>query len=121
MVLEAIAAFALACNILQVVEYGAKTVSKAGRLHHPDPESTTDIDDLEALAQQLRDLNKDLEASVTSTPAVAGSLQIRLSECNAESLRLSQKMIGFLAKLKPRLLINRKSSLVLHAFALRFD
>jgi hypothetical protein len=102
MVLEAIGAFALACNILQVVEYGAKIVAKAGSLHRPSRGSTTEIHDLDAIAQQLNDLNKNLDSSVVPPPPQACSLYARLAECNAESLRLSQKFIDFVQKLRPK-------------------
>lgn len=102
MVLEAIGAFALACNILQVVECGAKIVIKAGRLHHADIGDTSEIDDLENLTQQLNKLNQDLSDSIVSDPPSLGSPEFRLAECNAESLRLSQDFIAFLAKLRPK-------------------
>ena len=99
MVLEAIGSFALACNILQVVEYGAKIVGKAGSLRRGD---TTAVDDAHAITQQLEKLNKDLSGSTASTPALASPLQTRLTECNLESLRLSQKFIDFVQKLRPK-------------------
>ncbi|ETI22265.1 hypothetical protein G647_06338 [Cladophialophora carrionii CBS 160.54] len=102
MVLEAIGAFALACNILQVVEYGAKVVAKAGSLHRPSRESTTAITDLDAITQQLNNLNNDLGSSAVPAPSQACPLYARLAECNAESLRLSQNFIDFVQKLRPK-------------------
>ena len=102
MVLEAIGAFALACNILQVVEYGAKIVCKASNIHRPNAENVSEIDDLDATTQQLNRLNKDLSGSIASIPALSNPLQTRLTECNTESLRLSQTFIDFIAKLRPK-------------------
>ena len=102
MVLEAIGALSLACNILQVVEYGAKIVSKAGTLHRSNRDATIQIDDLNAVAEQINKLNKDLGNAVTSNLNVASPLQTRLTECNAESIRLSQEFIDFVEKLLPK-------------------
>ena len=102
MVLEAIGALSLACNILQVVEYGAKIVSKAGALHRSNRDATCQIDDLNAVTEQIEKLNKDLTNSVNSNLHAASPLQTRLTECNAESIRLSQRFIDFVQKLLPK-------------------
>ena len=102
MVLEAIGALALACNILQAVEYGSKIILKAKTLHSSNRVATNQIDDLETITQQIKQLNKDLSNSVTSNFHVASPLQTRLTECNTESIRLSQKFVDFVQKLRPK-------------------
>ena len=102
MVLEAIGAFALACNILQVVEYGAKIANNARRLHRSEGGCMTELDDLQALTKQLKELNNDLSSVTLSPSTPTSAVQIRLIECNNESLRLSQKFIDFVASLQPK-------------------
>ena len=57
MVLEAIGALALACNIMQVVEYGAKIIRKAGIVHRSNRDATYQFDDLDAVTQQINKLS----------------------------------------------------------------
>ena len=101
MVLEALGAFALACNILQVIEYGTKAAKNARSLHRSEAGFTTELDDLQALAKQLEELNVDLGSNAISNPAPQLTVQNRLTECNNESLRLSRKFITFVASLQP--------------------
>lgn len=102
MVLEAIGAFSLACNILHVLEYGTKVVRSARTLHGSSKGATIEVDDLENISQQLSKLNKDLSDSLASSLPLASPLQTRLTECNTESLRLSEKFVHFVQKLRPK-------------------
>ena len=51
MVLEAVGTLSLACNILQITEYGARIVGKAVTLHHSTQEGINEINDLDRISQ----------------------------------------------------------------------
>lgn len=102
MLLEGIAAFALACNILQIVEYGAKIAIKARGLRPSDESRDLEAEDLESLAKQLFDLNQEFNNSARTRSGSSDPLQAKLIECNNESLRLSRKFIDFVESLRPK-------------------
>ena len=100
MVLEAIGAFALACNVLQVVGYGAKVAINARSIYRSEGQDATDLEDLEGLAKQLEELNLGLGQT---TDAMSTPSKTRLMVCNSESLRLSRKFITLVQSLRPNI------------------
>lgn len=60
--MEAIAAFALACNVVQVVDFGLKTASKFGEIYKEG--STIDHQDLYYTSKQLAEITEKLSASI---------------------------------------------------------
>ncbi|KAI9687500.1 MAG: hypothetical protein M1822_002110 [Bathelium mastoideum] len=110
MVLEPLSAFSLACNILQVVEYGSKVLKKAADYQKATDGLLSEHQDLRNVLQSLQSFNADLQASMTKSGGW-GSLnaaEARLVDANAECLRLSSDFIHLLDRLR---LKNKKAML----------
>ena len=104
MVLDPLSAFSVACNVLQVVEYGVKVLSKAADYQRTETGILTEQKDLQDVSQTLVHLNTDLQASLLEQQ---GSRDLsreesRLFGANTQCLRLSTELIRFLNGLKLR-------------------
>ena len=104
MVLDALSAFAVACNVLQMIEVGAKVLSKAADYRDSETGILTEQKDLHDVLQSLNNLNADIQASLPAPTVVQGPTleEARLSEANLRCLLLSRDFIGFLESLKLR-------------------
>lgn len=102
MVLEPLSAFSVACNVLQIIEFGSKVLSNAIDYRKAANGTLPEHQDLRNILQSLKNLNAELQASM---PQLGGSqalstAETRLLEANAECLRLSNEFIDLLDRLK---------------------
>ncbi|PYH47646.1 uncharacterized protein BP01DRAFT_354850 [Aspergillus saccharolyticus JOP 1030-1] len=102
--MDPISAFSLACNILQIIELGQKTLSLALDYRKAGSGTLREHEDLQGVLQCLMSMNVDLQASIPNanqpsnlTPALA-----RLRQANEECLRLSIEFVDLLNQLKLR-------------------
>ncbi|RAH64897.1 uncharacterized protein BO66DRAFT_443542 [Aspergillus aculeatinus CBS 121060] len=102
--MDPLSAFSLACNILQVIELGQKTLTLTLNYRKASTGEPREHEDLQGVLQCLISLNVDLHASIPDstdpdslTPALA-----RLQQANEECLRLSIEFVDLLNKLKLR-------------------
>lgn len=108
--LEPLGAFALACNLLQIVEYGAKILTKAIEYRNAADGTLVEQQNLYGILQSLKGLNSDIEASMPR-PSHAdnqSAAESRLIAANEDCLRLSEDFINFLDRLK----VNNKRSML---------
>ena len=100
--MEPLSAFTVACNVLQVIEAGVKVFNKAVEYHSAQDGLTSDHQNLKNVAQSLRDLSADLQASLPkrNDSTIVGFAESRLIEANNECLRLSADFLVFLDQLK---------------------
>ena len=64
MVLDPLSAFSVACNVLQVVEFGLKALGRAVEYRKSENGSLKEHKDLQDVLQSLSNLNTTLLASV---------------------------------------------------------
>ena len=104
MVLDPLSAFSLACNVLQIVEFGVNVLSKAADYRKADAGLLTEQKDLRDVSQSLYNLNTDLLASLPRQRLSREHTveDARLLEANDQCLRLSKDFIDFLDRLKLR-------------------
>lgn len=101
--MEAIAAFGLACNVIQVVDFGLKTASKCRQIYKEG--ATIEVQDLENTSKNLAEVSRDLDAAIRRAQAakplkkedhelqdlsvkcskIAGDLQVELQKLSSES------------------------------------
>ena len=104
MVLEPLSAFAVACNVLQVVDIGVKVLGKAARYRKAETGVLPEQKDLLDVLQSLNKLNTDLEAPLPQETASKQRTveEARLIEANDRCLQLSKEFLNFLDRLKLR-------------------
>ena len=102
--MEPLSSFTVACNVLQVIEAGAKILNKAVEYHRTQDGLSKEHQDLKHVAQTLNNLNADLQATLPKAHKAGGvsSAEARLIEANNECLRLSTNFIHFLDGLRVR-------------------
>lgn len=102
MVLEALGAFAVACNVLQVAEAGTRILLRAAEYKRATDGALTEQKDLHDVLQTLTTLNSDLRKSLSQADGVekASPAKMRLIEANNECLRLGSDFINFLKQLQ---------------------
>ncbi|RTE71335.1 hypothetical protein BHE90_014272 [Fusarium euwallaceae] len=91
--LEAVAAFALACNVMQVVEAGYKTVGTCKRIYQtgqPDPA-------LDGYGGQLRDISSALETQLNKTTGPLSPDDTRLRDLAARSAAIANGLLDQIA------------------------
>jgi hypothetical protein len=110
MVCDPVTAFAVACNVLQVIELGMKALSRAAAYRKSEGGALKEQQELQDVSQSLNSLNNTLLTSITEdqNSIQSSSEQLRLAEANGQCLRLSRELIDFLEDLKLR---NRHSVL----------
>lgn len=102
MVLEPLGAFALACNVLQLVDNGSKVLTKAAEYRSTNDGTLHEQKDLGTILESLGRLNDDLQSSLSTTQG-SRSLTVaeqRLMEANQECLKISREFIVLLDSLK---------------------
>jgi hypothetical protein len=102
MVLDPLSAFSVACNVLQIVELGAKILSTAANYRKAESGVLAEQKDLRDILQSLNNLNGDLQASLLQqrTMKQHSVEEARLLEANDQCLRLSKNFLDFLDRLK---------------------
>ncbi|RMJ05304.1 hypothetical protein CDV36_014041, partial [Fusarium kuroshium] len=91
--LEAVAAFALACNVMQVVEAGYKTVSTCKHIYQtgqPDPA-------LDDYGRQLRDISDALETQLNKTTGPLSPDDTRLRDLAARCATIANGLLDQIA------------------------
>jgi hypothetical protein len=65
--MEAIEAFALACNVVQVVDFGLKTASKGREIYNDG--RTNEHQDLDYTSKHLAEISENMSVSIQNAPA----------------------------------------------------
>ena len=102
MVFEPLSAFAVACNVVQVVEVGVRALVSAAEYRAAADGALKEHNDLHRVLQSLQSLSDDLQASLSgpaSHPAQTAA-EARLVQVNEECFRLSKDFIDLLNRLK---------------------
>lgn len=107
--MDPLSALSLSCNVLQIVEYGAKLLSKSAEYHSAADGTLNEHASLREVSQSLRGLNEELAAALptSSSTSQIPMPQMRLIAANNECMRLSNEFIELLDRLK----VNKHSSL----------
>lgn len=100
--MEPLSAFSLACNILQIVEYGANVLSRAAEYRIAPNGALSEHNTLNDVMQSLKRLNGEL---VLLLPSAAESPKAtphesRLIAANEECMRIADGLITLLERLK---------------------
>ncbi|KAI4596649.1 hypothetical protein KJ359_004991 [Pestalotiopsis sp. 9143b] len=100
--MEPLSAFSLACNILQIVEYGANVLSRAAEYRIAPNGALSEHNTLKDVMQSLKRLNGEL---VLLLPSAAESPKAtphesRLIAANEECMRIADGLITLLERLK---------------------
>jgi hypothetical protein len=98
--MEGLAVFGIVCNVIQVVDFGLKTISEGREIYKNG--ASTDVLDAEMTSRNLIDLSSELTKSL---PAVASGTKRTLDQqvqelainCSAAATELAREI----AKLKP--------------------
>lgn len=104
MVLDPLSAFSVACNVLQMIELGAKVLNRAAHYRKAEAGILIEQKNLRDVSQSLNNLNSDLQSSLLQQTATKQHTveEVRLLEANDQCLRLSKDFIDFLERLKLR-------------------
>jgi hypothetical protein len=110
-------AFAIACNIVQIIETGTKILTKAIEYHNAADGALDEQRSLSVLAQSLKTLNNDLAAKLprASSQVRLSPAQRELFAANERCLRLSSNF----AELMDSLRIDGESSFASLRMAVR--
>ena len=102
MVLEPLSAFAVACNVLQLLDNGSKVLSKAIEYERASDGRLSEQKDLQDTLESLARLNQDLRNSLLTAAASQGArmAEQRLIEANQECLNVSRDFISMLDELR---------------------
>lgn len=98
---DPLSALSLACNVLQIIEYGAKILTKTAEYHSAADGAPSEQTTLRGVVQSLKGLNTELAACIplpSSTSPVSGP-KARLIAANNECLRLSNEFLELLDQL----------------------
>ena len=104
MVLDPLSAFAVACNVLQIIEVSAKVLSKAAEYRSSEAGVLDEQKDLRDVLQSLSNLNADIQALLPA-PLDARRPSFEeacLSQANLQCLQILRDFIGLLDSLKLR-------------------
>lgn len=88
--MEAIAAFSLACNVVQVVDFALKVSSKCKEIARTG--STIEIQDYENTSKQLAELTHSLNASINTTPKPLGKDDQDLLDLSRKCCRVASDL-----------------------------
>ena len=102
MVLDPLSAFAVACNILQVVEFGVKALNKAAEYRKFESPLVGEQADLQSVTHSLNDLNASLHDAISAHGDKQEKTreEVRLLEANEQCLQLSQELMDFLDRFR---------------------
>jgi len=95
MALEGLAAFGLAGNIIQFVDYSSKVVSKFKEIHHSISGTTKNAVDLTIIYQDLEKICSDLSvgiAQASQPPDGLTRLAMKCAQCTEELLQTLSKV-----------------------------
>lgn len=104
MVMEPLSAFALACNILQIVEYGSKALTTAAELYRASQGGSSEVNRILGITDNLRKTSEALEKVIGTDPANSSQpqpIERHLYAANLEVALLSQKFRAVLEKYIP--------------------
>ncbi|KAF2994212.1 hypothetical protein E8E14_001000 [Neopestalotiopsis sp. 37M] len=100
--MDPLSAFSLACNILQIVEYGANVLSRAAEYRDAPNGALNQHNTLHDVLQSLKGLNAELGATLPSSSIAQRTTvpNTRLVVANKECIRIADELIALLEKLK---------------------
>lgn len=120
--MEPLSALPLACNVLQIVEYGANILSKTAEYRSAAEGALAEHERLRGVLKSLKELNVELSAVIAASgdPVGLPLSKVKLVEANEECMRLSDGFFELLDRLK----ITKRStikSLCMSLKSLRFE
>lgn len=102
--MEPLSAFSVACNVLQIVEIGAKVLKTAAEYRSAADGAISEHAELRNISQSLLALNADLRTSLSGPTATDTKIQnkakILLESANDQCLKVSTDFIKLLDRLK---------------------
>lgn len=98
--MEAIAAFGLACNVIQVVSFGLEVSSKFKEVQQQG--STVEVQDLENTSNELATLTLGLDSSIKTAPAPLTKDDHDLQELSRKCFKAATDLQVELQKLSKR-------------------
>lgn len=104
MVADPLTSFSVACNVLQIIDFGVKALRKAADYRKDEAGALKEQKDLRNILENLSNLNTHLLGSLAEQEASNKYTveELRLREANNQCLRLSKELIDFLDSLKLR-------------------
>lgn len=104
MVLDPLSAFSVACNVLQIVEIGARVLNTAAEYRSATDGAISEHAELRNISQSLLALNADLRTSLSASKASETKLQNKaealLESANDRCLKISTEFVKLLDRLK---------------------
>lgn len=104
MALDPLSAFAVACNVLQIIKVGTKVVKTAAEFRSAADGAIAEHAELRNIAQSLLSMSKDLQTSIATPSGSQAQVQSKaehvLKSANHQCLELSTDFINFLSRLK---------------------
>ena len=102
MVMDSLSTFSVACNVLQVIEFGVEVSSKAADYPKAETGLLDEQRDLRNVLQSLNNLNTDLQTTLPQhmAPGQHTVEDIHLRDANNQCLQLSKEFINFLDRLQ---------------------
>jgi hypothetical protein len=98
MALEGMAAFGLASNIIQFVDYSSKIVSKFREIHHSASGTTKDAIDLTIINQDLEKICSNLSSGAARAPPPPDGLADLAKKC----ADCTEKLLQMLSKVRAK-------------------
>ena len=92
-------ALALACAVVQFVDFGFKLLKSTTDIHHSTTGATAQDDTIESVTQKLKDLTLDLNHDISSPQS---PLEKRVQELAEECRKLSEELLRVLEKAKAK-------------------
>lgn len=102
--MDPLGAFAVACNALQVVEYGTKVIITAAELFRSMRGGASELKQLDAISSRLKKLSEqllNLNARSTTATQIPSSVVLQLNGANEEVLELSIALHQLIGKYQP--------------------
>lgn len=88
--MEALAAFGIACNVIQVMDFAAKTASKCREI--AETGSTNELLDYDRTSEQLAGLLEGLKISIDDAPKPLGKEDQELYDFSKECCAVAQEL-----------------------------
>lgn len=96
--MESIAAFSLAANIVQFIQFSATLFSEASQLYHSATGSTIDNAELQLIANNVKQLTANIKASPASRDS--HHLDAQLRKISDECLKVSEELVTVLDEVR---------------------
>ena len=94
---EAVAAFSVAANVIQFIDFGTRLTSQFWKFYRSIRESREAVPDIKTINKDLREVSKRLEASKTEDEEANKGLKVLAAECYSVAVGLDKLLASLLA------------------------